>query len=401
MSWQDRINRDFEIITGDGEVWKPLWKESEKAIGFNVKGYEFIEVEGTYVDRKLAKGNQIPIDFYFMGENHIDEYEAFEVSAKDPNPWTIIHPYYGKLKVQPISMQVDHKTLNQSRVQVSVWETIDLKYPTEKADLKQFIVNTKTNLDSFVDDILTFELEDVKSASVNRFDQAIKRIGNALSKIPMPNEQFAELKDRLRLATGAVANVLSTANAFVQSTIALINFPLLLIDDVKSAVDRLSDSIDDLFDVLFEDDYKTFEAFANVAISCASQVIAQQATNPNNTRVDLVVLQNKLTEIYNTHITRIDSPPIVVTGVPLVPDSEMANQLDLIVNLTINSLFEIALIAKQERIITLNEDTNLVVLAKQYYDGGDSGLEELLKNNDIHIDEYMIVKIGKQFLYYV
>lgn len=401
MSWQERITRDFEITTGDGEVWTPLWKEAEKAIGFNVEGYEFVGIPGTYVDRKLAKGNQIPLDFYFMGENHIDEYEAFEVSAKDPNPWTIIHPYYGKLKVQPISMQVDHKTLNQSRVQVTVWETIDIKYPSEKADLKQFIINTKTNLDSFVNDSLTFELEDVTSSSVNRFDQAIKRIGNALEKIPMPNEQFAVLKDRLRLATGAVTNVLSTANAFVQSAIALINFPLLLIEDVKSAVDRLSDSINDLFDILFEDDYKTYEALTNVAISCASQVIAQQATNTDNTRVDLVVLQNKLTEIYNTHIERIDTPPTVSIGVPLIPDSEMANQLDLIVNLTINSLFEIALVAKQERIIALNEDTNLVVLAKQYYDGGDSGLEELLKNNDIHIDEYMIVKKGKEFLYYV
>lgn len=398
MSWIDKIKQDLEITTGDGQVWKPLWKDAEKAIGFNTEGYEFIGIEGTYVERKLAKGNQIPIEFFFQGENCIEEYEAFEIAAKDPRPWNIVHPFYGKLLVQPISMQVDHKTLNQSRVQVTVWETIDIKYPVEKADIKRLITTTKTNLDSFINDSLSYELEDVTSSSISRFDQAIKQVGGALDDIPMSQDEFSEFKNRLRLASGAVNNVLARADLFVQATISLINFPLILAENVKFIVDKLSDSINDLYNTLFGKEYKSYESFATTAITCACQSISTLAGLPENTRGDLAVLQSKLVTIYNTHIERIDIPP---EGSELLPDFEMSKQLDLIVNLTISQLYEITLNAKQERIIEIPDDTNLVVLAKQYYGGGDTGMENMLKNNSISLDDYLIVKKGKEFIYYV
>lgn len=398
MSWIDRIKQDLEITTGDGRVWKPLWKDAEKAIGFNTEGYEFIGIEGTYVERKLSKGNQIPIEFFFQGENCIEEYESFEISAKDPRPWTIIHPFYGQLLVQPISMQVDHKTLNQSRVQVTVWETIDVKYPVEKADINQLIVTTKTNLDNFINNSLAYELEDVTSSSISRFDEAIKKVGGIFDNLPMSQDEFSEFKNRLRLASGAVTNVLARADLFVQATISLINFPLILAENVKFIVDKLSDSINSLFDILFNKEYKSYESFVTTAISCACQSISTLANSPENTRADLAILQSKLVAIYNTHIERIDVPP---EGSELLPDFEMSKQLDLIVNLTISQLYEIALNAKQERIIELMEDANLVVLAKQYYGGGDTGMENLLKNNSISLDDYLIVKKGKELIYYV
>jgi hypothetical protein len=397
MSWIDRVEQDFEITTGDGQVWKPLWKDAEKAIGFNVEGYEFIGVPGTYVERKLPKGNQIPLEFYFSGENCIEEYEAFEVSAKDSRPWKIQHPFYGKLTVQPMSMQVDHKTLNQSKVNVTVWETIDLKYPVETTDIKSYIRLTKNNLDEFTTASLTSELQDVTSESIDPFGNAVKRIGAAMEKIPMPNEAFADLKDKLRLASGAVTNVIARADLFVESTIALINFPLVLIDNVKAIVNTFLDSVNDLFDILFEDEYESYEAFSATAISAACLVVANLATNEDNTRTDLFVLQQKLTELYETHVSRIDTPPTET----LQQNSEIAQQLDLIVNLTISQLFEIALEAKQERRVTLLYDSNLVVLANKYYGGGDAGIDELLKNNDISINDYMIVPEGKEIIYYV
>ena len=64
------------------------------------------------------------------------------------------------------------------------------------------------------------------------------------------------------------------------------------------------------------------------------------------------------------------------------------------INFTLSNLFIIALNAKQERSIVLEEDSNLINLAHRFYslDLDDENIDELILNNDIGISEHLKVE---------
>lgn len=65
MSWKDRLeNTVFMITTGDGKVFRPLWKSGETSKEFNATTFDFINVEGSKIDRKKVKARKFPLTFW-------------------------------------------------------------------------------------------------------------------------------------------------------------------------------------------------------------------------------------------------------------------------------------------------------------------------------------------------
>ena len=132
MSWKDKIeNGIFKIRTGDGKVFRPLWKPGESSIEFNTSAYNFINLEGTLVDRKKAQSSKYPLVFWFQGDNHIDEVKAFLNSAKDSRAWEVEHPIYGIINGQPLSIDRNDVDYNVTQIKVDFWESISVDYPDD------------------------------------------------------------------------------------------------------------------------------------------------------------------------------------------------------------------------------------------------------------------------------
>ena len=73
MSWiEDIQNKVFEIVTGDGKTYTPKWLNAVKDAEYNTTVYDFVGVEGSFVDRKAAKGLKFTLEFYFDGEFAVD-----------------------------------------------------------------------------------------------------------------------------------------------------------------------------------------------------------------------------------------------------------------------------------------------------------------------------------------
>ena len=94
------------------------------AVEFNFPG-----VSGSLVSRRLPKGRRYALELYFQGEDNTTIADAFETSADDPRPWTLSHPLYGQLTVQPLSLSFDNSKMNSTRVTGTVVETITDQYP--------------------------------------------------------------------------------------------------------------------------------------------------------------------------------------------------------------------------------------------------------------------------------
>ena len=137
MSWKDRLdNIDFTITTGDGKVFKPLWKSGEKSKDFNITKYDFIDVDGSLIDRKRPQSNAYPLVFWFQGDDNIEQSNAFEASADDNRLWTVIHPFYGTIKGQPTNLKRDDNNYNVTKVTVDFWQSIDGDFPVDEISIK-------------------------------------------------------------------------------------------------------------------------------------------------------------------------------------------------------------------------------------------------------------------------
>src|SRR5690606_10899808 len=100
-----------------------------RVLEFNSTEFDFPEVEGTLVDRQLMRGRRFDLNFVFQGEDHLDLAEQFETSCRDKRPWTIQHPIYGRITVQPSTFTLDQGRENVSLFTGQVIETLQDDFP--------------------------------------------------------------------------------------------------------------------------------------------------------------------------------------------------------------------------------------------------------------------------------
>ena len=108
MSWVEKIQTDMTIITGDRREFVPQWMNAIKDVGFNTTQFEFPNIRGTLVRRTQPKGNRYDLTIHFLGDDHLDIAGTFEESSKDSRPWTIRHPFYNDIFVQPLGLRFDN-----------------------------------------------------------------------------------------------------------------------------------------------------------------------------------------------------------------------------------------------------------------------------------------------------
>jgi hypothetical protein len=400
MNWQERLNNiTFEITTGDGKKYTPLWQEAEKNIQYNTEAFNFIGVQGTFVERKERQGRQFPVNLIFQGENHIEISSAFEISANDKRPWKVKHPFYGDLLVQPLSLRIVNTAYNISRIIGILWETITTKFPEDEILPDKTVENLKAETDS---QVATSFTTNVPSPSVNLVQPA----GNAITNIDknykvlaVLEEDIKTLKDLTRTASGAAQNLLNDVDGFINSVISLVNFPFQIAQNLQFKIEKIKNSIDELFDIFDMDN--TEEQFLYEAIATTSVTeISRVSVNPEedngdyNTRIEVVDAFNLLNDTYNSVLNNYDT-------IRYKQDAEIALQLDNIVNFSLANLYDIAFEAKQERVIITDKDDNIVNLAHQYFGPGDDNLQIFIDQNNITLPEYLFVRKGREIIYYV
>ena len=86
-----------------------------------------------------------------------------------------------------------------------------------------------------------------------------------------------------------------------------------------------------------------------------------------------------------------------------LPDATFIDSLNYAVNYAVSNLYEIALNARQERIICLEEDSNIIILAHRFYglSEDDSTIDYFAQTNNIGLSETFQVEKGRKIVYYV
>jgi hypothetical protein len=400
MNWLQRLSStELEIITGDGKSFKPLWKNARKNVKYNAEGFDFIDINGTYVERKKQSGNQFPIEIYFHGEDCIEEATRFEYSARDPRPWTIKHPFYDALLVQPLNLEFDNTSYNTSKITGVLWETINWKYPQEKLNVKIAVLQIKSDLDLRTEDVfankMTVENPDTTEAlgvSVDILDKNYEILTDILEDIEV-------LKDLVRKASGAVQGILDDTAYYMRQMINLVNWPFLIEQTINFKIQKVIESFNQLKDLFIDDEeneekYVLFESLSTTLVSEACQISTAPGDSDYNTRQEVLNTIDSLADFWASIVSTYDD-------ISFEPDADMYFQTDNLVNNTLANLYEIAFNAKQERSIFLEKDDNIINLAHRFFGPGDDKLDAFVDQNNISLNEMTQVSKGRNIIWFV
>lgn len=403
MSWIDKVKTKLIIKTGDGKTFNPFWINASHVLDYNVAEFEFPEIAGALVDRKEPKARKFNIEIHFQGENHLEEAKDFELSSRDKRAWTITHPYYGQIIVHPTSFTIEQSQYNVTTFTGTVIETLLQDFPQATTDPLDKIAADKVAMDATFAD--SYELS--WRASVpdqNKWLANIDLMYEEGVKEVTTDEDSTAYQNLYNAALAAVRQSSDDITTAISKSQDFMNGPTNFLIVVDSRVDLFKRQLDQLnIDSLTTRQQK--KIYENNASMLISSMAVAASTGVYLNRNHAIQIIDKLYLAYNAFVVNLDALQSANNATPTsyIPDAASMMALNDLVNFTIANLFAIALNAKQERIVYLDSDSNIILLTHQFYglDPDDANIDAFIKNNEIGNNEYLQIRKGRKITFYV
>jgi hypothetical protein len=408
MSWLTLIKNDMIIRTGDGEEYRPKWLNAQKSIEYNISEFEFPGLPGTLVHRDEVKGTRYNLEIHFDGEDHLDTATAFELSARDKRAWNISHPFYGALIVQPASLGFSNEIYNVTKITGTVIETITEDAPKTSIDPVNKIAADKDAVDetfsiAFANDVQP-TTEDINTLSGN--NQDLYKLGSKRVKLTVDAEEYFNLFNKAEVA---VINATAEPLAAIRELQTALSYPAKFADSVTNRLITLFDQLTllrtSISTITSPAGKKIYENNAAAIISSMALASSTPQENDYQNRDDVYRSVETILNTYNTYVSDIDSMQ-TDNGAETdsyIPDADSLIALSNLINYTLSNLFIIAIDAKQERTLILEDDSNAILLAHRFYglDVTDTNLNTFINNNNIGLNELLMIRKGREIIYYV
>jgi hypothetical protein len=403
MGWLEKLeNIQFKITTGDGKSFTPLWRNSEKSKEFNISKYDFINVEGSFIDRKQPQSNLYPLTFYFQGEDNIEQCNAFEASADDKRLWTIEHPFYGIIKGQPTNLKRNDAAFNVTEVTVEFWESIDGDFPESEVSIEDEVRAKVTSVNELSASFLA-ENSTPDTGDINLIKDNVILSG---SKFSPDTDSFNDFQNSIDKAFNNSDNLVTDTKASFLDVQNVINLPaefntsvLSKINSYIDAYNVIKESIDNLFSK-YNFESQGASILAGMCLSCTNPLDGDYVT-----RNDIETVNNLLVNLYEDYLETLDNNQVEIYDIENTWSPTVQIQSDLLdlVFFTSNSLFLLSFNARQERTVELTEDSNLIILTHKYMglDSEDKNIETFKEINNIKNNELFKVRKGRTIKYFV
>lgn len=403
--WQEKNSRDIIITTGDGVVFNCIWNYASKNLEFNHTIYDFINKKKSFVDRRNPKSRVFNLAFYFQGEDHIETSEKFEKSSEDKRYWVVNHPLYGILYGQPISIGFSNEYLNITSITVEFVETI-----TDEAGIT-VLENSVDNQEQNYNELSNFAAQsfsrteitsDIKKSFVqNMFDTYSKY------RSIYHNENIQDFQIKVRNISNAVDNVIAYPYNFVKDLYAFIGYIASVRTNISIKISTCIQIYEDLkaLPKVTQSEKKYFETFGSSILGTMSLSLLNSKDTSSLTRKQLSEINNTVTSVYADYFNELESLEVNLEGFNdnFILDFNTQNSLHSLLVSSVYQLMNLMYDAQQERTISLNQDSNIVLLAHRYLglDENDENIETFRNINNFRNDKIFIIKKGTQIKYYI
>lgn len=408
MSWITKIENGLTIQTGDGRSYKPFYIDasSAKNIEYNNTLFDFVNLPGTLADRRLPKGAKYTLEFGFQGLDHLDVAKDFVDSAANTKYWTLTHPYYGIIYVQPFSLNQDNSSMNVSKFTIPIIETIIETVANTKVDPIDSISIKKITIDEISAEAVNLELSDADKISLKNTNTKNFSLTVPIVKLP---EEFQEIMNTFSIANAAVDSITANATIAMAAATSLITAPAKFIANVETRLSDFSSQFESLqrtiIGAVSPSTKQMYQHLGSSIISsmCLAASLPVTGDYANAKKVGGVV--KRINETYNAFLVSLDSLQSPNGGHPLsfLPNYQVVIALNDIINTTISYLYNEAIGSRKERSIICENDTSIILLAHRLYslDPDDKNIKELIENNDLSLEEYILIKKGRKIVYYI
>lgn len=403
--WQEKNSRDIIITTGDGVVFNCIWNYASKNLEFNHTIYDFINKKKSFVDRRNPKSRVFNLSFYFQGEDHIETSEKFEKSSEDKRYWIVNHPLYGILYGQPISIGFSNEFLNITSITVEFVETI-----TDEAGIT-VLENSVDNQEQNYSELSDFAAQsfsrteitsDIKKSFVqNMFDTYSKY------RSIYHNENVQDFQMKVRSISNSVDNVIAYPYNFVKDLYAFIGYIASVRTNISIKISTCIQIYEDLkvLPKVTQSEKKYFETFGSSILGTMSLSLLNSKDTSSLTRKQLSEINNTVTSVYADYFNELESLEVNLEGFNdnFILDFNTQNSLYSLLVSSVYQLMNLMYDAQQERTISLNQDSNIVLLAHRYLglDENDENIETFRNINNFRNDKIFIIKKGTQIKYYI
>ena len=424
MSWIDKVQNPFIIVTGDGVTYEDLlWKnDSIKEIDYNISEFDFPNIQGSLIFRGTNRARKFSLHIIFQGDDQLDNADQFEASANDPRAWIVQHPIYGTLTVQPVSLKFDPSGFNTTIVTGTLLETITFGGPKITQDPRINILFQKQQTDDLTAEAYQVEITQLKPgikdvSTLSGFNKLVYDIGAKTVKL---TEDAGNYFNAFNAANASIQSLVSNPLLAMQDLQTVINYPSQFVDSIKNRIITIQTQFSSLSaqvgKILSINDKKSFEATGSTLVSSmAVTSVTSYDANGNvvvgtilpdyATKQDVLDVITDIQTMYNAFLALLDQLQTTNGGLETsyIPDAGTLQALDQIIGFTVTNLAGIALSSKQERVVLLTEDSNVIIQAHKYYGllVDDSTIDAVINNNNIALNELIQLSKGRQLLFYI
>lgn len=404
MSWKENLeNIKFTIKTGDGSVYYPLWRDSVKSIKLNFAKYDFINVRGSFIDRKESESGSFPLNFYFTGEDNLDQAKAFENSAKDKRLWNVTHPFYGTLTGHPTNIERNDNSFGNTEINILFWESIADDYPEDSDSIPDEVEDRVVRLNSLGIQNYVSKAQP-QTGDINDLKSSIE-----ISAARFQPDKFS-FNDYIALKNKALGDL----NLLIQETLVAISTAQLVLSEpanfernIRNKIDSVKAAYDEVKSTINQENRQSKYYFESQAATLIAN-LAKSSVNPLPgdyiVRSDIDSVNSELLGLYNDYLTTIDANQIPLENIndEYSPDIDLQSSLIDLVTYTSQSLFVLSFDARQERTTAIDKDSNLIVLTHRFLGlASDENLEIFKRINKIGLSETYRIKKGRLITYYI
>jgi hypothetical protein len=406
MSWIEQMAKPYIIKTGDGVEYMVKYKPNQIQQAFNIALFEFPNVVGTRAERRNVKGERYALDIYFDGDNHLTEMQAFKQSARNPKYWTVQHPMYGTLFVQPLELTYDSKDYNLTRVTGVMIETVIGTKPAKK-NAQSKIAADKVQIDQLQATTYALDVQptvaDVSSYKGDLtalYNEGTKGVGTTLDSEVYFNAFTA--------AQGGLDNLIAEPLAAVRLAQRVIEAPFNFAQNVKGRILLFLNQIDKLNSsfntILNRRQKRQYETNVGAIITSMAKTTVTNTDGSYNNRPDAIEIADLLAGAYNNFIINLDSLQTNTGGDAdgYIPDFDGLSGITDLTVFTINNLYDVAAEGRLQVTFALEEDSAIINLVHRFYglDPDDIFLNEFIDTNMIGLKEMFIIPKGTPITYY-
>jgi hypothetical protein len=319
-----------------------------------------------------------------------------------------LHPYYGSIFVQPVTIAFNNQSFNVTQLIIEVIETILEDAPRAIVDRVSDIQNRA----QVVDDNINSTFSNSITVNAAAATQAVQYNDAAFSSASgdIPNQVDSDVYfNAYKLANSTLVSATSTPLQKIRAINSWLQSPFLFQQSVLSRVAIFEAQIGQLnasvLSLTNPNSKRIYEVYLSSLLVGLGLTSINPQQNDYTTRGQVVEIIEKILTQYNTFVLNLDSIQTLTGSTPTsyIPDANILTSLSGFIKFITANLLLIASDARQEVTLLLEEDSNAILLTHRFYglDQQDENLQLFLDTNNIGSKELFKIEKGRLITYLI